>query len=460
MIIDSTPLDLEIKRVINSNFSPTFYNYTGQFKIGAKVYDVLKIVEIDEEADYELAYGAIKQLTVALSLGDYSTIIYPAKGSLEFILKTEDLNPNNYASTDGEGSVEVVTYNVSLDPNARPFMSEDNNMETMDRETQNLMDIVQISIQLKPKLLDDVSKVTVGGNIINTTNAKVIRDAITFYCAQLELDDDNKLLGVDMHASASTTVKNEVIIPHGINLFDLADYVQMKTGGVFPSGMAQFVHDRVWYVYPPYDTSGFDDAKEKIVVVSVPAKRFPQIEKSYLTQNGITTILATGNKKIKSDKSQIQDNAGNGVMFADANQILSGFSQDKNGISVAKRSNNNSEFVGEANPSGKNNVKMSPEGISANPYIATSRLARSQGHFYMVEWENCDPKIIKPGLNAKILFLNEGEVKEVNGVLLKSHVQTKINGTGMMATGYRSFAVMMLFVRSEDAATGGLVGLE
>src|SRR6185437_6635581 len=106
-----------------------------------------------------------------------------------------------------------------------------------------------------------------------------------------------------------------------------------------------FVHDRIWHVYPPYDTSGFDDAKEKLIVISVPAKRYPQVEKTYLTQNGITTILSTGNKRIQSDKSQIQDNAGNGVMFADANQIVTGFSQDKNNTTLVQRSKNNSEFV-------------------------------------------------------------------------------------------------------------------
>lgn len=460
MIIDNTPLDFEIKRVLNSTFSPNLYSYTAQFKLGSAVYDIIKILDIDEEADYELSYGSTKMMRVVMLLGDYTTLIYPSKIDLEFILKIEKLNYTNYEGSDQEGATTVITYNVSLDPKARPFMSEDNNMENMSRDAQNLMSMVDVDIQLKSKLLDDVSKVTVGGQFINTTNADVIKNSISYYCAQLEVDDTEKLLGVNIHPTAATDVKKSVIIPHGTMLSDLADYVQIKTGGVFPTGMAQFVHERIWYVYPPYDTEGFDDAKEKLVIISVPAKRYPQVEKTYLTQNGITTILATGNKKIISDKNQIQDNAGNGVMFANADQIVSGFAVDKGNIAIAQRGANNNEFLGEQKQNGKNNVRMSPEAITANPYTATSRLARSQGHFYMVEWENADPEIIKPGLNVKIMYLNEGTVCSVNGVLLKSHIQTKLNGTGFLATGFRSFVVLVIFVKADATDTSGLVGLE
>uniref|UniRef100_A0AAU7PF51 Virion structural protein n=1 Tax=Burkholderia phage vB_BgluM-SURPRISE13 TaxID=3159457 RepID=A0AAU7PF51_9VIRU len=460
MIIDSTPLDFEIQRVLTSSFTPNYYSYTGQFKVGSATYDVIKITDLDEHADFELNFGAVKMIRVVMMLGDWSTKIYPARGSLEFILKTELLNPTSYDKSDAAGSVTVETFNVSIDPKARPFMSEDNNTENLSSTVQNLMDFVSVDIQLKPKLLDDVSKVTVGGNHTNTTTADVIKNAITHHCSLLDLDDDLKLLGVDMHPSASTDKLAQVVVDHGVMLSDLADYVHKKAGGVFPSGMAQYVHDRVWHVYPPYDTAGFDDAKEKFIIISVPAKRYPQVEKTYLTQNGITTILSTGNKKIQSDKSQIQDNAGNGVMFADANQIVQGFSKDSNNTALVRRSQNNSEFVGEQAGNGKNNVRMSPEAITANPYLATSRLARSQGHYYTLEWENADPTLIKPGLSVKIMFLNEGDVKEVNGKLLKAHINTKMNGQGLLANGFRSFIALVIFVRADEPNQAGLVGLE
>lgn len=460
MIIDSTPLDFEIRRVLDSDFSPNLYGYTGQFKIGDKVVDVMRITDIDEESDYELNYGAVMTCRIVMPLGDYTTEIFPAKGNLEFILKTEKVNYKTLEASDQEDSIDIKVFNVSLHPDVRPFMSEDNNAENSSKDTQNLMSLVEVDLQLKPKLIDDISKITVGGHFLETSNADLLRNLLMFYCNDLELDDDLKLVGVNMHATASEKVFDSIVVDHGTLLADLADYLQLKCGGVFPSGMAQFIHNRVWYLYPPYDTTGFDEAQRKIVIISVPAKRYPQVEKTFLEENGIVTILATGNKKIISDKSQIQDNAGNGVMFADANQMVAGFSDVKGNVAVAKRGKNNSEFVGEKMDTGKNNVRMSPEGITANPFVATSRLARSQGHFFMVEWENADPELIEPGINVKIMYLNEGEVKEITGVLIKCHRQTKMNGQGMLATGYRSFCVLVVFVKAGEGEDSGLLGLE
>ena len=459
MIIDNTPLDFEIRRIMDSDFKPPVYGYTGQFKIGDKIQDIIRIVGIDEEADYELTYGSVIMLDVIMPLGDYSMVVYPGRENLEFILKTEALNYATTSPAEQEDSVTVMTYSASLLPDARPYMAEDNGAENSSREIQNLIDFVRFTVQLKPKLLDDINNVTIGGHWINTTTADFLRNSIVHYCNELDLPEDEMLMGVDIHASASEDVRSSIVIPHGKQLYDLADYVQANVGGVFPSGMAQFIYERHWYIYPPYDTSGFDESKEKIIIISVPAKRYPQVEKTYLTANGITTILSTGNKKITSDKHQIQDNAGNGVMFADANQMVTGFSEVKGNVALAQRSKNVSAFVGEHRTDGKNNVRMSPEIITSNPFVATSRLARSQGHFYTVEWENGDPKIIKPGLNVKIMYLNQGEVKYVNGVLLKSHKQVKMNGTGLMSNGFRTFIVLVIFVRAEDNDSAGLIGL-
>lgn len=460
MIIDQTPLDFEIKRVIESDFIANFHRYTGQFKIGEEVLDVIKILSIDEPADYELEYAAPMMLTVVLPLGDFSNKIFPEHGNLEFILKTEMTNPDTNVSSPDEGSILVRTYNVSLDPKLRPYAAEDNGSETLSGDIQNLVGLVEIDIQLKPKLLDDISKVTVGGHFINTTNADCLTNLITYYCAQLDLDDDDKLIGVNMSGEPSQIVKKSIQIDHGLPLSDLADFLQKKAGGIYPTGMAQFVHERIWHIFPPYDTSGFDAAQEKLVVISIPAKRYPHLNKTYLTENGITTILATGDKRIISDKQQIRDNAGNGTMFTDASQIVNGFSTEKGNTAVIKRAVNNNEFLGEASDTGKNNVRMSTERITDNPFLARTRLARSQGHFWMFEWQNADPGIIKPALNVKIMFLNEGEVCEISGVLVKCHRQTRLNGKGLMATGFRTSCVLVVFVKSSDGENSGLLGLD
>lgn len=459
MIIDESPLDFEIKRVFNSPYPINFAKYSGQFKIGTQIVDVLKIIDLDINADYEMNYAPVIMVRALVLLGDYSNVIYPHDGDLEFILKVDYSNPYNNLPSEVDPSTIITTYSVSLDPHSRPYMAEDNHSENMSKLEQDLLGPIEIDFQLKPKLADDLSKISVGGQFLNTTNADCLRDLITMYSGNLELDSDEELLGVNIHGTASTIEKKSIVIPHGLLLADLADYMQNKTGGIFPTGLSQFIHDRTWYIYPPYDTTGFDEALNKLVVISIPSKRYPNVEKTYLTENGITTILATGNKKIISDKKQIFDNAGNGVMQTDANNIINGFTNVDGNVSVIKRSTNNSEFISETVPTGRNNVRMSTERISSNPFVVRSRLARSQGHFYMFEWTNANPSIIEPGMHVKILYLNEGEVKEITGVLVKCHQQTKLNGTGINGTGYRSFCAMVVFVKTNPDEDSGLLGL-
>lgn len=460
MNIDESPLDFEVQRVFNSGFKPSFAGYTGHFKYGEKTVEVIRITDIDISSDFEMSFGPVIMIRVIILLGDYTTDVFPNQENLEFILKTEKVDPVSREADPEEGSITNVIYNAVLDPKARPFMSEDNNAENMSKLEQNLMSFVEIDVQLKPKLLDDINKTVVGGHFMDTTNADLLKTLITFYCKGMDLEDEETLLGVEMSGTASEVVCSNVVIPHTVMLGDLADYLQNKTGGIYPSGLAHFVQDRVWYVYPPYDTTGYDEAKEKITIISVPAKRYPQVEKTYLTENGITTILATGNKKIVSDKSVIRDNAGNGMIFTDANKMVSGFAAEKGNVVTMKRSENNSEFVGEQATNGKNNVRPSPEPITANPFAARSRIARSQGHFIWVEWENADPDLIEPGLKVKFMYLNEGEVKSISGVLVKCHRQTKMNGRGLMASGYRSFCVLVVFVKANEGEDIGNLGLD
>lgn len=460
MAIEKTPLYFEIDRIINSDFYPAFKSYFARLKLEDRMINVIKIMSIDEHDDYELSYGSVVQMQIVVMLGDYSHYIYPNRDKLELELKIEGRNHKDLTALDTEGSVDVLMYNVALSSEARPYMSEDNSNETIAYEVQNLMDLVFLDIQLKPKLLDDIAKVRCGGQFLNSTTADVVRNAISLHCAEMEIDDDEKLLGVDIHHSASQDVQPTVVIEHGTNLYDLADIMQKRAGGVFPTGMAQFIKDKIWYVYPPYDTQGYDEAREKVVLISVPAKRFPFLDKTYITEGGITTVLCTGAKAVQSDKHQLQDTYGNGAIYSDARQMVSGFAKEKGNVVLAKRSENNAEFVSEESHDNKNNLRKIGEGITANPYLSTTRLARAQGHFYTLEWQNCDTDLLKPGLNIKIMYIDQDEVREINGVLLKCHKHTMLNGVGLAATGHRTNAALVVFVKSEIEQDNSSIGLD
>jgi len=264
-------------------------------------------------------------------------------------------------------------------------------------------------------------------------------------------------LGINTQGKPSEVKKNTVIIPHGLKLTDLADYLQHKQGGIYSTGLAQFIYKRWWYIFSAYDTVDYEDSEDKVVLISVPQKRYPSVTKTWLKKNNVITILATGNRNLKSDKQAQYDTVGNGIMFTDANTIVKGFHQEQANIATINRGGNNSEFAGE--DVGKNHMTLANNPITSNPFAATSRIAKAKGHYLVYEWQNCDPNVIKPGMKFKIQMLVSDQVVEVNGILLKSHIQTILNGEGMLATGHRSNAALVIFVKSDDVNAYDILSL-
>jgi len=169
MEIDNSTLHNEIESVLHSSFNPTTYTYKADIKIGTNVYPVNKVVEIDEHNDYEYSFGSVRTIRLSVGLGDYSSIIYPNRDKLEIILTTEKVYNTNFQSLDEEDTIEVITYNAQLDPNSPPVMTRDMDREYYPREQMNLMGMREIVFQIKPKLLDDVAKISIGGQFLNIT---------------------------------------------------------------------------------------------------------------------------------------------------------------------------------------------------------------------------------------------------------------------------------------------------
>jgi hypothetical protein len=62
-------------------------------------------------------------------------------------------------------------------------------------------------------------------------------------------------------------------------------------------------------------------------------------------------------------------------------------------------------------------------------------------------WENSQPDLIYPGMQVKILYMEDGEVKELFGVALKAHHYIQLRGQGATATRYICQSAVAVFVQ-------------
>lgn len=447
MDFEDSSLYNEVQAIQNSDEKSQF-TWRVQLHIGVTDYDVYKATEIDELCDFEVNFAKEMMVTVQIPGGMYAYDIYPNKNNIEMTLFKYPLLESGDASDD-DSPVQSERYKAILKDTGDPVM-EANGMNHPTREALDLTNIIPAQFQLIEQSVEQLRLMTVGGIYRGAKVADVIKSILTTESAKIDVPQEHEVQGVDMIKASNDKIRDHIIIPHGMPLVAVPEYIHQHCGGVYNTGMGYFFQDDYWFVYPCYDTTRFDTAHSTITVINVPKNKFVGTERSFRQDGDNLVVMATGDVKFRNDSNKQQLTGGNGVRFADADNFLTGFITTKNNKAIASRASNNSEFTSVTRDDGLNNVRMSDNPITSNPYVEYSKLARRNGGVFAFTWENSDPSLIKPGTMVKIMYLQEDDIVEIFGVLLKVASYHHLLGTGQTATRYRTNTMLSIFVQPPD----------
>jgi hypothetical protein len=289
--------------------------------------------------------------------------------------------------------------------------------------------------------------ILVGGIYRNVLAIDVIKTVMTNEIKKIKVDAKRLPKGIDIVPDTNPNKRDHVILPHGLKLVQLPEYVHRKCGGIYTSGFGYYYQNDHWYLYPCYDTTRFNKTNRKITIINVPPNKFPSIERTYRKNGNNIVILATGEVKYRDDSEVQQLNAGNGVRFAYANTFLQKYSNVGGNKAKVNRVDNNTEVISINRANGNNNIPLSNESITANSYEEYSKLARRQGSVIALVWENSLPELISPGMMVKIMYLNNGNIKEVYGVILKAHHYVQTKGVGLTDGRYVTRTAISVFTK-------------
>lgn len=429
--------------LIQASPKKPFYRWTATLYSGDKVMTPFKVIEIDEDLDFETMFAPEMMIKIAMPGGMYAYDVYPGQDDLEIALTKHPLQEVGDGS-DEEGEEITKRYRAVLIESGNPAI-EGNTGFMPSRDALDLARIEEPIFQLIDKTLEKLRTVTVGGIYSGNTVEEVIRGLLTIESAKLGDDEDTKIKGVDMVKASNKKPRDHIILPHGIPLVVVPEYIQ-QICGVYSAGMGYFYQNQQWYVYPCFDTERYEDAKETFKVINVPRNKFVQVERTWRKDGDSITIMATGDVRYRDSSNQSQLNLGNGVRFLDANQALN-FVKVSGNKAVAARAVNTSEFSGVKRVDGKNIARLADTPITANPYEEYSKIARRAGGIFAFMWENAEPDLIKPGMMGKVMFLEDGEVKEMIGVVLKAHTFHHVTEPGLMAARYRTNTMLSIFIK-------------
>ena len=445
MELEQSSLYREITSVINGTGVISRHTWNAEVHIPSGTsYPVIKVLSVDFVEDFENNFTGEIILSVVIPGGVYAKQIFPNQAHLDITLyKIPLLADSDLIDTSNALNAERFTATLLPDKGNPIIEGNSNNMASED--VLNLTELTTVNFQLMDKALEQMRVVSVGGTYRKTTGEKVIQSVLTNASANVKADGIRMPKGVTMVPASNQEERDHVIIPQGLTLTDLPNYVQERCGGVYSAGLGYHYKDSQWYVYPCYDTTRFNNTDRTMTVINVPKNKFPNIERTYKENGNNFTILATGSVSIKDFSEVDQLNKGNGVRFSNANNFMGGFATVKDNKAFVSRGKNNTEIVSKQRPNGNNFVRLGSSPITANPYAEYSRMAKGLGAILSFEWQNSNPSLVYPGMLIKLLYLDKDDIKQLEGVLLKAHHFVQLRGKGLLQTQYNTQSVLYVF---------------
>ena len=417
MEITYTPLYREAMSIVNNGETGSNVGWRAIIHILGqnKTYTPLQVIAINIRCDFIKAYTDEFTCTLLIPLGKYARLIYPNRTSLEITLTKSPLREASEEVRYDE-DLESERYSaILIDGDKSPTVGQ--GRETNDEDTLDLMDMLPVSFQLTNKAMEKVRMVSVGGTFRNTTVKSVIQTLLTKEAQNIKVDNKRVIEGVDIQEPKNTNVRDHVLLPQGIKMFDVCDYIQ-KNIGVYNAGIGSYVRNRIWYVFPLYDTTRFTETKQTLSLLILPRNKFPQLERTYRKKGNSLTVLITSETGFRDDSGTQYLNFGNGARFADANKFMEGFNETKDNRTLVARAKNVNEFKIEDRPDKVNLINVTQNKITANPYYEYSKVIGRKGGVFKTIWENSDPSLLIPGMVTRISYYDEGEVKEIYATLL------------------------------------------
>lgn len=440
MELHNSPLFYELNLIYRESESARYYSYEAVISTEAEDIDVLKVISVDWIRDYKNAVTDEIMIEVALASGTYLKRIMPFKENLKMVLTKRPIGGGN-----GDKDIVVQEFiAILVDQNQKETLGS--NPATATEMAANQSDMHKVFFQLQEVVYEQVRTAMVGGVPRRTTPFDLLISLLFNSINDLEVDVENKILGVNAVPPSNTTVREQIIIPHGVPLTDLAGLLQTQLGGIYSAGIGCYLQRNYWHVWPLYDSTRYDIVEKTALFIILPDGKNQGTERTYRkTDRHFVAVITGAVSKVDASEGALL-NAGGAVRFADTNNMMESFVETKGNKSVAKRSFNNNEYVGVKRRTPSTMSRVSTKLNHSNPYNEASKLAARAGAFITMAWENSNPDLITPDLQCEIGFTVDGAPKFINGIVVHAHALSALAGKGMHQTAHQITTQVVVMV--------------
>lgn len=451
MEITHSPLYPAIKSVFDSGATRGSYGWIAEVhckddKGNDMIFKSMKVMGLSVHRDYVNNFADEITCQILIPLGKYARKIYPNRDSLEVTLYKHLAGESIGAAEKHKSQNMIDRYTaILLNQDRSPDIGQ--GRESMSEEALDHSGILQINLQLIPKTIEKVRTMQFGGILGKADVANMIKGVLTITTEQIKIDNKKAIELIDVLPSTNKAMKSQITVPHGTLLIDFPGFIQSRVG-VYNSGMGSYIQNRNWYIYYLYDLTKLKDRKDTITFIIVPPNKFPYVERTYKNDNGSITVLITGETLFKDDNGTNKLNHGTGARFTDADALIKEPVVVKDNKAIISRGKINNEFSTDK----KAKVTNSPSAgnkITANSHKHISEIMSRDGGTFKAVWQNADLELIRPGVFARILYDDNGIIKELNGILHRCEYMSIPRG-GLTGTSYTNVAKLEFFAKLKE----------
>ena len=443
MSYGNTPLAPEVEYVMRDPGPRGVYSYGLIIKAGEQITEEVKVMSIDTVENYANSYAPVITLDVFMGAGLYSKVIYPNREQLEITV----IRTNNADARE----IQTQTFRGILLSEKNPVVDE-SAVAKASQFTLDLSSMLPVSFQLESRAIEQLRMVTLGTTMRQARMQDVIETALTTAIGQIDVKEEEKLLGVTMLGKPNDQVYGQLQIDHGTPLFNIPGILQKLQYGVYVGDIGHFFRDHQWYVYPIYDTEGFEEASTTLSITLLPTEYSGSLDRTYRVVGGTVMILATGERALNNSGEKKKINEGEGTRFANADLLFSpGWldTQSQSNKAIAARSEGFTEIVMEGEQRANTNAPMSSRPISGNKYAELSKIASRKGMFFTCEWRNANKDLIEPGMNARVKYLEGDVVRMFEGRLVGMQAVDRLLGKGVASNQFGTSMMMSFYVQRD-----------
>ena len=399
-------------------------------------FNVIKVTEVQEFNDYTAdVYGSLN-LSFYLSLADYVYKLYPYRDFLEVSVKRTPRTEDNAVNSEDE--VTSIRYRAVLSLKNNQAVTGAR-MTQYDYDTLSQSDMVMVNLELMDRSQELLRVATTQGGIYPGATAEQVISGVM-------VGESNKWLIDGMPCVSKFNIvtpdngepiKGTYLPPMKIGL--VPTYLQEAGMGVYSSGCGthyqRFNGEPSWWVYSLFNTDRFDQDVDRVVFFVVPEDELSGIDRTYRKEGKVLYVVITGNRSY-SDDSQLSDlNTGVGVRIPNATGVFNGGAEMTANGPVADRARLNIEV---ANRKRDDGVYYAPSvEPSNNPFKYYSDLASKQTSRLNIVWENSHPEYIHPAMPCKYVFMDQGEYRELKGIILGRYTVESLSGPVATSSSYQ-----------------------